>query len=123
MEPVSAWQKILTWTSGVIVSLLLAGAATAYWTIHRSFPQTEGTIEVPALGSSVTVIRDGSGIPQVYAETSADLFYAQVFLASGQLIRASTGLCHARRGEKGIDELIALIGGDILEDVVVIDHE
>ncbi|HSS67545.1 MAG TPA: penicillin acylase family protein, partial [Nocardioidaceae bacterium] len=76
----SAWQKILVWTSGVIVVLLLAGAATAYWTVRRSFPQTDGTIEVPGLDADVTVIRDSNGVPQIYADTSSDLFYAQGFV-------------------------------------------
>jgi penicillin G amidase len=80
MEPVSAWQKILAWTTGVVVVLVIAGTATAYWTIRRSFPQTEGTIDVPGLGSAVTVVRDGSGIPQVYADSAADLFFAQGYV-------------------------------------------
>jgi penicillin G amidase len=80
MEPVSAWQKTLAWTSGIVVALLLAGAATAYWTVRRSFPQTDGSVAVPGLGADVTVIRDGNGIPQIYADSAADLFYAQGYV-------------------------------------------
>ncbi|MEJ7630574.1 MAG: penicillin acylase family protein, partial [Nocardioidaceae bacterium] len=69
--------KILTWVASVLVVLLVVGFLTVRWTIHRSFPQTTGTIDVAGLEHPVTVLRDGAGIPQVYAETSGDLFFAQ----------------------------------------------
>lgn len=60
--------------------LLLAGVAAGLVTVRRSFPTTSGTIEVPGLRAEVTVLRDRYGIPQVYAETSADLFFAQGYV-------------------------------------------
>jgi penicillin G amidase len=115
MEPVSAWQKILAWTSGVIVVLLLAGAATAYWTVHRSFPQTDGTIEVPGLDSDVTVIRDGSGIPQVYADTASDLFYAQGYVQAQDRFFEMDFRRHVAAGR-----LAEMFGHDALETDMVV---
>lgn len=69
--------KILTWVAGVLVVVVTVGFLTARWTIHRSFPQTTGTIDVVGLEHPVTVLRDGAGIPQLYADTPADLFFAQ----------------------------------------------
>ena len=48
--------------------------------MQRSFPQTTGSVEVAGLTSSVTVQRDGSGIPSITAETSQDLFFAQGYV-------------------------------------------
>ncbi|MBA3232577.1 MAG: penicillin acylase family protein [Propionibacteriales bacterium] len=58
----------------------MAGVATTWWTVHRSMPQTEGTIDVVGLDSEVTVIRDANGIPQIYADTADDLFFAQGYV-------------------------------------------
>ena len=62
--------------------VLIAGSVAAVWIAHRSMPQTEGTVTLPGLSSPVTVIRDAAGIPQVYADTSADLFFAQGYVQS-----------------------------------------
>ncbi len=74
------WGRILTWVGAGLVLVLIVGAATAVWTVRRSFPQTSGTLSLPGLGSKVTVVRDDHGIPQIYADTSADLFFAQGYV-------------------------------------------
>jgi penicillin amidase len=72
--------KFLSWAAGVLVVVLVAGFLTVIWTIHRSFPQTTGTLDLAGLEGPVTVLRDGAGIPQVYADTSSDLFFAQGYV-------------------------------------------
>jgi penicillin amidase len=64
----------------VVVLLLVAGLVAAVTVVRRPFPTVDGTIEVPGLGAEVEVIRDGNGIPQVYADNADDLFYAQGFV-------------------------------------------
>jgi len=44
--------------------------------------QTSGRIKAPGLHQAVTVLRDPWGIPHIYAETQADLFFAQGFVAA-----------------------------------------
>lgn len=44
--------------------------------------QTAGTLKIRGIEKPVTVIRDEWGIPHIYAETQADLFFAQGFVAS-----------------------------------------
>lgn len=63
----------------IVLILLLAGAATgyAYTTIRKVLPQVDGTLSLPGLDGKVEVYRDASGIPQIYATTIRDLFYAQ----------------------------------------------
>lgn len=65
--------------AGVIVLALVAGGFVMY-TVHRSFPQVDGTIEAAGLGAEVTVQRDALGIPTITAATSADLFFAQGYV-------------------------------------------
>jgi penicillin amidase len=64
----------------VVVLVLVAGLVAGVVVVRKSFPQTDGEISVPGLDGEVEVVRDAQGIPQVYAGTSHDLFYAQGFV-------------------------------------------
>lgn len=106
----SRWLKVLTWVAGVIVVVLVAGAATAYWTVHRSFPKTDGTLVVDGLDATVTVKRDAAGIPQVYADTSNDLFFAQGYVQAQDRFFEMDFRRHVTSGR-----LAELFGRDALE--------
>jgi penicillin amidase len=73
------WGRWTTYVAAGLVLLLVAGLVAVGVVVRSSFPQTDGDIAVPGLDHRVQVLRDGSGIPQVYASTSHDLFYAQGF--------------------------------------------
>ncbi|WP_035798538.1 penicillin acylase family protein [Kitasatospora mediocidica] len=68
----------------VLAVLLVAGTAAGGWfavdTVRASFPQLSGSIKVSGLSASVDVERDANGIPQIYANTSEDLFKAQGYV-------------------------------------------
>ncbi|WP_328900661.1 penicillin acylase family protein [Streptomyces sp. NBC_00441] len=68
----------------VLVLALVAGIGYGtYWsvsTVRASYPQTNGTIHMDGLSGNVDVKRDGYGIPQIYADSDADLFRAQGFV-------------------------------------------
>ncbi|MFE0173747.1 penicillin acylase family protein [Streptomyces sp. NPDC059002] len=68
----------------VLVLAIVGGIGFgAYWsisTVRASFPQTKGTIKLDGLSGPVDVKRDGNGIPQIYAESDADLFMAQGYV-------------------------------------------
>ncbi|MFE1228932.1 penicillin acylase family protein [Streptomyces sp. NPDC059442] len=68
----------------VLVLALVAGFGYGgYWgvsTVRASFPQTTGTIRLDKLSGQVEVKRDAYGVPQIYADTEADLFRAQGFV-------------------------------------------
>jgi penicillin amidase len=68
------------WTALGLVVVLLVVAAAALVVVRRPLPQTDGEVEVPGLSASVEVVRDGNGIPQVYADTDADLMFAQGYV-------------------------------------------
>lgn len=68
----------------VLAVLLVAGSAAGGWyavnTVRASFPQLSGNIKVAGLSAPVDVKRDANGIPQIYADTSEDLFKAQGYV-------------------------------------------
>ncbi len=76
--------RVLAWTAGIlglVLILLLGSVATfATYTIRRSFPQVSGSITLPGLSAPVQVVRDGLGVPTIYADTLADLSFAQGFV-------------------------------------------
>jgi penicillin G amidase len=63
-----------------LVLLLAAGTAVSVWSVRRSFPETDGEVEVPGLVGDVRVVRDQYGVPQIYADSSEDLFFAQGYV-------------------------------------------
>ena len=65
--------------AGIIV-IAVAAAFFVTWTIQRSFPQTDGSVELDGLTAEVTVQRDDRGIPTITADSTDDLFYAQGFV-------------------------------------------
>jgi len=65
--------------SAVLVLVILLAAAGVY-TIRRSFPQTNGELKLSGLDGPVDVYRDRYGIPQIYATTQHDLFFAQGYV-------------------------------------------
>jgi len=60
--------------------LVTAGVGFSFWTVRRSFPQTTGEISLPGLFAPVQVSRNDRGIPDIYAQTPQDLFYAQGYV-------------------------------------------
>jgi penicillin amidase len=50
------------------------------YNITRSFPQTDGEIQLPGLDAPVEVYRDSYGVPHIYASTADDLFFTQGYV-------------------------------------------
>lgn len=77
-------RKKLTRVSVVVVAavvvLVLVVAIAAVTVVRHSLPDYTGEESVPGLGNDVSIKRDDTGIPQIYAESSHDLFYAQGFV-------------------------------------------
>ncbi len=65
-------------TALVIIAILVG--ILGILTVRRSFPQVDGTLQLPGLDGEVEVIRDAMGIPHIYATTEHDLFMAQGFI-------------------------------------------
>jgi penicillin G amidase len=78
-----SWPWAARWTSYLVVTLalvLVAGLVTGVVLTRRPFPETDGSLTLAALDGEVEVVRDEHGIPQIYADTTADLMRAQGFV-------------------------------------------
>lgn len=68
---------------GLLSLIILSVLFVFFWiriNIPKSFPLTDGEINIPGLFSDVKVYRDEYGIPNIYAESSHDLFMAQGYI-------------------------------------------
>jgi penicillin amidase len=63
----------------VLLAVVVSTAGSA-WLVHRSFPQTAGTLTVAGLDDSVRVVRNAYGVPDIYATDPHDLFFAQGYV-------------------------------------------
>ncbi|MFI6583539.1 penicillin acylase family protein [Embleya sp. NPDC050493] len=81
--PSKAWRRFRLTAIVLVVVLAIAIGGLGWWgwqLSRDSFPQTSGTVRVPGLTGKVDVVRDAQGIPQVYADTSEDLFRGQGYV-------------------------------------------
>ena len=107
------WPRAVRWSAyGVVglVLLLVAGLVTAVVLVRRPFPQVEGSVRVPGLTGEVEVVRDERGIPQLYADTTADLMAAQGYVQAQERFYEMDVRRHTTAGR-----LSELFGPDTLE--------
>ncbi len=112
-ERYRAWPRAARWSSYLAVGLvlgLLATLVTAVLLVRRPFPQVDGTITLPGLTGEVEVVRDAHGIPQLYADTTADLMAAQGFVHAQERFYEMDVRRHTTAGR-----LSELFGPDTLE--------
>ncbi len=74
------WVRGAAFAAVLLVLVLVVAMVGGVIAVRRPLPQVDGTIRVEGLTDDVQVLRDEHGIPQVYADNSADLFYAQGFV-------------------------------------------
>ena len=75
--------KALRWIGGVFAGLVLlavavAGAGFVY--LRTGLPQTQGTLRAAGLEAPVEIVRDGFGIPHVWAANERDLWFTLGFM-------------------------------------------
>ncbi|MCJ7733294.1 MAG: penicillin acylase family protein, partial [Anaerolineales bacterium] len=70
----------------LVVLIILAGIAALISpplikrAAKKSFPVVEGEVQIQGLDAPVKIYRDGYGIPQIFASTHHDLFFAQGYV-------------------------------------------
>jgi penicillin amidase len=80
------WRRIATRVAlGVVIFVvvlvgLVSGAA--YVEVQRTLPQTEGTLKLPGLQDTVSVVRDQWGVPHISARGLNDLAFAQGYVTA-----------------------------------------
>ena len=73
----------MRWVRRILVGLLILAVVIAcfgFFLVRRSFPQVDGEIEAAGLQGLVEIVRDGEGIPHIYAGNEHDLFFAQGYV-------------------------------------------
>src|SRR5258708_2134974 len=63
-----------------ILAIVLILLVAAIQHLRRSLPQVEGEIALHALGAHVEILRDAHGIPHIYAQSFADVYFALGFV-------------------------------------------
>ncbi|HSP06183.1 MAG TPA: penicillin acylase family protein [Acidobacteriota bacterium] len=64
----------------ILILLLAAAAALGIFVVRRSFPVLDGEIHIQGLNAPVKIYRDDHGIPNIYAASQHDLFFAQGYI-------------------------------------------
>ena len=64
----------------VLLLIVATASSFAQWTVKRSWPQTEGSIELVGLRGTVDVVRDELGIPTIYGDSDHDVMFAQGYV-------------------------------------------
>ena len=65
----------------LVLVLILGGIALfGVHTVRSSFPEIDGQLALAGVSAPVDIKRDSLGIPQIYAENIADLFFAQGYV-------------------------------------------
>jgi penicillin amidase len=99
------WPARLAAASALILSLVLAGAWI--W-VDRSAPRHAGRVALEGLGAPVGVVRDGHGIPHVFAASAADAYLAQGFVHAQDRFAQMDGMRMVARGR--LSELVGRAG-------------
>ena len=73
-------RQFLVGTSVVVVLAMVAVTTFGWFTGRRPLPEVSGELQVEGLSSDVRVSRDAQGVPQIYADSAADLFRAQGYV-------------------------------------------
>ncbi|HEX6819189.1 MAG TPA: penicillin acylase family protein [Ktedonobacterales bacterium] len=80
-----AWRVIRRILLLLLVALVVVaalGAGAGYVFIERTLPQTSGSLTVAGLSASVSVVRDGYGVPHITATSLHDVAFAQGYVTA-----------------------------------------
>ena len=67
---------------GIVLVLVLIVAGSGNYAVKRPFPTTDNTLTLNGLQDEVSIYRDSFGIPHIYANNQADLFFAQGYVTA-----------------------------------------
>jgi penicillin amidase len=106
--------RILLWLLLILVLLVGAAVAYAYFIARSALPQLDGNLKVKGLSTAVKVTRDVHGVPAIEAGSLEDLFFAQGYVTAQDRLWQMDVM---RRFAAG--ELSEILG----EDTLKIDRE
>jgi len=111
---VSRWLRRILWAVvGIIAIVLLLAGGGLLWIHHAmvaSLPKVDGTLKLAGLSATVTVRRDGHGVPHIEAASQNDLLLAQGYVTAQDRLWQMDML---RRNAAG--ELAEILGPSLVE--------
>jgi penicillin amidase len=72
--------RVLFSIIGVLLGLVIILGVVGIFLARSSFPKVSGELTVNGLENSVDIFRDSYGVPNIYAQTTHDLFFAQGYV-------------------------------------------
>ena len=75
------WWKVLLGVIAAVLLVVVVGTALFMRvSVRRAFPDVDGEVAIVGLDATVEVVRDGMGVPHIYASTPHDMFMAQGYV-------------------------------------------
>ncbi|TMC68856.1 MAG: penicillin acylase family protein [Chloroflexi bacterium] len=106
----SRWRRAGIATGVVAVLLVASLVLTGLILVYRPLPTIDGESRLLGLEERAEVLRDGFGVPHIYAQTSHDLFYLQGYVTAQDRLfqmdlyrRAGAGRLAEVLGEPALD--------------------
>ena len=112
-------RRVLVVLVGLLSAVLIGLSTFTLVTFRKSFPDTTGEVRINGLQGTVEIKRDGHGIPQIYADDPADLFFAQGYVQAQDRFYEMDFRRHVTAGRLselvgkagvGTDELVRTLG-------------
>ena len=72
--------RVLFYIIGVVLGLVIILGVVGIFLARSSFPQVSGEVNINGLEYPVDIFRDSYGIPNIYAQNTHDLFFAQGYV-------------------------------------------
>ncbi len=69
-------KKTFSFLGYTFIGILICIVISFYIMLRLSIPQTDGEITLSGVDSQIEILFDGKGIPQIYAETEKDAYFA-----------------------------------------------
>ncbi|MDN5557847.1 MAG: penicillin acylase family protein [Ruaniaceae bacterium] len=110
-------KPILIGVSLLLVVALVAVIGLSFYVGRRPLPTTQGSRTLEGLIDEVTIIRNGEGVPDIYANNDADLFFAQGYVQAQDRFFEMDYRRHVTAGR--LSELVGAVPEAIEADAVV----
>lgn len=73
-------RKFMKWISFSLLAAVLLLVAGLLWYRSASQPQIAGSLQIAGLAAPVDIVRDAAGVPHIYAQSTADAYFALGFV-------------------------------------------
>lgn len=73
-------RTLLKWTGFFLLGIIFLLGTGLYWYRSASQPQISGSLQIAGLAAPVDIVRDAAGVPHIYAQSTADAYFALGFV-------------------------------------------